>query len=698
MERNLVIDGMRGYLIDLHRGNLPQVNFDGFDREKIRRLIRKSNIDNIMVYAKDHCGYAYYPSKIGPIHPKLESAGFDFLKEVKDIAESEGVDVCIYYSIDTDDYAAKQHPDWQVIDSFGKPVTAGDRWRRCAIAHGYDDYVLTQVGEILSEYHPKGMFFDCFPSVLCFCDKCREHYKAVMGAEMPLGKSADEKWRDLYRYEEKYYWLPFAIKLRTLFNRVSPQTKLTTNGCNPNMPDSIMRLYDYHYAEPWAGNYISAGFVRNTMKSPQIGPGNVGLVYDDTPEEVIKRELLSIGMQGARPFLYSESMRNDASMEEHEWERIGKAYESISQIEKYWKNAEILSDIDILYSQSSHLFAPERKNYDANWWSRGSKHLDNLQAAMALSASCHKGYRVINADKLQSGDRFDRESLAIIPNTPVLTQNAWEAIAQHVRGGGKAVVILDSMPKDEDGNIVKTDTMENLFGCSLLEEDNSFLNNGISSYAKFDKNCPFYNSVAHFPLGVTGTRLKIKADTAEVWAEYIEPVLEVDVSKGMWMAWRPPNPGIKVCGPAVIRNRFGKGEVVLITFDILGMARKKLALETGFANQDAQEWYWPDRFFSLLVNGIMPSKRKVEGVQENVFVNFMHRNGELFIHILNNDKLHGVYPGEAKIVLDKKLYSDIGEIREVYPRKKILDKKICEKTIEIPIETNALYTVYSAKL
>ena len=61
----------RGYLIDHHSPNPPIVTLDKLDVEEYERFFREANINNLMLYCKDHWGVTYYDTKVGKRHPGL---------------------------------------------------------------------------------------------------------------------------------------------------------------------------------------------------------------------------------------------------------------------------------------------------------------------------------------------------------------------------------------------------------------------------------------------------------------------------------------------------------------------------------------------------------------------------------------------------------------------------------------------------
>ena len=79
-------------------------------------------------------------------------------------------------------------------------------------------------------------------------------------------------------------------------------------------------MLDYQFTEPWAGNWLSAIYSRDTARGqyPQLGPGDVSDVYNYRPEAVYRLAAAQIVAGGCRAFLYSGSQHVDGTLEHEE--------------------------------------------------------------------------------------------------------------------------------------------------------------------------------------------------------------------------------------------------------------------------------------------------------------------------------------------------------------------------------------------
>ena len=50
---------------------------------------------------------------------------------------------------------------------------------------GYREYALSQLEEIISNYHPDSLFLDIFGASLCYCDNCRKKFQNRFGYMLP---------------------------------------------------------------------------------------------------------------------------------------------------------------------------------------------------------------------------------------------------------------------------------------------------------------------------------------------------------------------------------------------------------------------------------------------------------------------------------------------------------------------------------
>lgn len=165
--------------LDFHTSPLiPDVGKD-FNAEEFARVLSDAKVQLINIFGKCHHGYAYYPSKVGPVHPSLK---FDLLGAQIEALHKKGIRCPVYTTLVWDEYAAETHPEWLQLDENGRQVGRGPfekmGWKFLCLNSGYIDYFAAQVDEIL-QYNPDGFWFDIvkYNDSGCSCPACMASMK-----------------------------------------------------------------------------------------------------------------------------------------------------------------------------------------------------------------------------------------------------------------------------------------------------------------------------------------------------------------------------------------------------------------------------------------------------------------------------------------------------------------------------------------
>jgi len=353
----------RGYLIDHHSPAPPVVTLDKLSIDEYRAFFRTACISNLMVYCKDHWGYSYYDTQLGVRHPALKQ---DWVAAIRQVLREEGIEFNAYYCLEYDTLAPTLHPEWSLVDAAGQPVRLKGRmakWGMPCYETGYRNQVLGQLREIVSQYQPDSLFLDIFGKSLCYCPSCRARFKREFGYDLPVAgtENLDEyqsldfgaAGQDVNRFLENCAADLFAEIKQTL-KAIDPTLKITINFA-ALYPKRIRDMLDYQFTEPWAGNWLSAAYSRDTARNqfPQLGPGDVSDVYNYRPAAIYRLAAAQIAAAGCRVFLYSGSQHVDGTLEHEEARRIGEAYAEIKAIEPWLTDRELVADVAIIQSDAS---------------------------------------------------------------------------------------------------------------------------------------------------------------------------------------------------------------------------------------------------------------------------------------------------------------------------------------------------------
>ncbi len=103
--------------LDFHTSPLITDVAVDFDAPAFVQTLKDAHVNSINIFAKCHHGMAYYPSKVGPVHPGLK---IDLLGEMIAACHKADILTPVYITVMWDQYAAEQHADWRVLDKNGE--------------------------------------------------------------------------------------------------------------------------------------------------------------------------------------------------------------------------------------------------------------------------------------------------------------------------------------------------------------------------------------------------------------------------------------------------------------------------------------------------------------------------------------------------------------------------------------------------
>lgn len=129
-----------------------------FDADLFAGVLADAGVDNVVLFAKDHYGYAFFRSVTCPPHPHLEA---DFLRLAVEACQERGIQTEAYVSVCLDYQTYKDHPDWAAVNRDGTVA----RWSDVSILLDLasplvEEVTLPLVEEIVEEIPVDGLWFD----------------------------------------------------------------------------------------------------------------------------------------------------------------------------------------------------------------------------------------------------------------------------------------------------------------------------------------------------------------------------------------------------------------------------------------------------------------------------------------------------------------------------------------------------------
>jgi hypothetical protein len=136
-----------------------------------------------------HSGYCYYQSDTIPHIAGLEDR--DVLREAVDRGKEKGIKILAYMNPDG---FALDHPlmaEYAIKKADGSindfTFFASDRMRLACHNHpGYRQFLANMLTEVFTDYKPDGLYVDGLGARICYCEHCKDKYRAMFSEEMPV--------------------------------------------------------------------------------------------------------------------------------------------------------------------------------------------------------------------------------------------------------------------------------------------------------------------------------------------------------------------------------------------------------------------------------------------------------------------------------------------------------------------------------
>lgn len=445
---------MRCVHLDFHTSPDIQGIGERFDKKKFTETVRSSNIDLMTVFAKCHHGYAYYPSKLCPMHPGLS---FNLLGELRDAIHDAGAKAPIYITAGWSRKDADEHPEWHQIDFHTKKaafvgedtLTVTDpnkaledcSWTCLCLAGDYLDYLEALTREVCESFDVSdGIFFDiCFYGEACVCESCQKGMR-----EMGL---APESYEDA----KKYYTLSHVRMMKRLTSVVheySEDAPVFYNG-GADMNRTEYHPYQTHYEledlpTAWGGYDLMPIRAKFFEKYGKLFLGMTGKFHHAWGEfggfkdkESLRYECADMLSVGAS-ISVGDHLHPSGDIDDSTYALIGHAFDYVKKIEKYSENTKAYTNLGLWLSHRD----------------------DSDMGASKLLQTMHLEYDVI-----APGDSLEKYSLIILPDRVTFTDADKEALKSFTENGGKLIASYESIfdetgimkvkPSDADRDFIK---------------------------------------------------------------------------------------------------------------------------------------------------------------------------------------------------------------------------------------------------
>ena len=484
--------------LDFHTTELLAVG-ERFDKEQFKKALRDGAVNSIVVFAKCHHGWCYYPTKIGVMHPGLK---FDLMGEQIKACREAGVRVVAYITGAWSASDAVRHPEWQArsitdghpaythnggVDGYvpGAPESRKPEctWAYMCMSGEYGEHIKALAREVLDNYDVDGLFFDIMAlNIPCACESCK--------AEMArLGYTDDQSGAVAYTVQKKKELFK-ALHDMTVAKRPDCTIFFNSGGASIDQPEyweysTHFEMENLPSSSPEGYDAIvnRSKFFRETGK---VVYGMTGKFHTDWGEfggfkhpDALLQECAAMAAYGVRCDI-GDQLHPSGQMNEDTYKIIGKAYKYIEKIEEYIERGQTNSRLGVMPAKGY----ASREGY-----------------AKLLSDS-HIDYRlVVNTNILPELD------CVIIPSSAILDDDKVSALCDFYDKGGKLVIFGKPAGADELlGKIGYTD-----LGASGLDVD----------YIDYKNKCAEYFPVSPILMYQPARKFGIEGEVlASLWEPY----------------------------------------------------------------------------------------------------------------------------------------------------------------------------------
>ena len=480
-------------LIDNHITDLDPTYMRKFDPEKYVEMILLAGVESSMVYASDHNGNCYYPSKVGHVHAGCGTR--DLFGETVKLLKQNGIVPVAYHTLVYQNEPAARHPEWRTRSISGDRP-AGRYHFCCPNNPEYRAFCRAQIAEIL-QYDVAGIFLDMtFWPEICDCDSCREKYGKPLPETLDW---RDPRWVNFQRFREDSL-AEFAREMTAHARKCRPGIAVThqfspvLHGWFLGQSSGIAAASDYASGDFYGGALQQRLgckiFQAYSRKKPyEFMTSRCVNLHDHTStksdEELFLHAATTLANGGA--YFFIDAINPDGTLSRPFYERLGRI---VSRLEPFRRRVselrpELRAEVGLYFSMASCV--SEEKNgtplvhlHEANANNMGIRQnatLDEVLGTAEILNHLHIPYRIVT-DEMEDLSSFR----ALIVNHAVfMTPEEAGRLREFVRNGGTLIATGKTSLCRRDGESSGNFQLADLFNVDYTGKDA-----GVVSYLAAD--------------------------------------------------------------------------------------------------------------------------------------------------------------------------------------------------------------------
>ena len=578
-------DKFRRTLLDMHIEDWNDEFLSKFDPDDYFEKLKLANIASPMIYVQSHVGLCYWPTKSGYMHRAFRGRE-DAMKRLFEKCRAAGMPTVLYYSLIFNNRAYRDHPEWRMRDLDGHSSRdGGARYGTlCPNSEAYRAFVSEQIQEFSDYFDYDGVFFDMpFWTCVCYCENCRARWAREVGGEMPTVVDwKDERWLLLQR--KRTEWMnEFAMFATQTAKRLKPGTTVEHQWGNSmtnwmyGTDQGITLASDYVGTDLYGGvleqSFACKAWYNMSQNQPfqymtsRCYPALSEHTTTKTLDMLRQCAMLTYMHHGASLFI--DAIDPAGGTDRAVYERIGQVFRETQPYEKYLGRGKMSGEAALYYKVNCRMDVDSPRqvsNAAAFLRDKGSIPLPHRNAIMGAAAALraeHAPFTVVNNYR---EELLKDAPVLVVSDAAAMSQKEEEVLEQYAKNGGKLYLSGRSAPG----------LVQRAFGVQYAGRTKSHIayvaptrvQSPLSDYFSTAypmailENVELYEGV---PRGETlGTVTLPYTDHSIGWQLFV-PAGEQGVGDNFddrFASIHSDPPGIPTNHPALMRVRYGAGEIV----------------------------------------------------------------------------------------------------------------------------------------
>jgi len=417
---------------------------------------------------------AYYPTRI-PFHHRSRWLGDqDLLGEL--IAGCRKLGMVVIVRTDphaTYDDVQAAHPDWIAVDASGQPRrhwASPEMWVTCGLGPYNFEFMTEVKRELMRRYLVDGIFINRWDgSGMCYCEHCRENFKAATGYELPRSANPQDPARRAYILWRQGRLFELWQTWERAVREINPEACVipNTGGGATSALDmkrvgalapTLMadRQARHGLMAPWAIGMNAKEYRAALGRKPVVGIFSVGVEepyrWKDSVQSAAELRLwvADLVANGMRPWY----TKFGAVLHDERWLKpVEDLYRRLADWETYLRNDRPLARVGVVYSQQTG-------------WFVGNQVEDHILGWYQALIEARLPFELVH-DRLLDSAHLSQFKTLVLPNVVALSDAQCRQIEAFVERGGSLVATHQTSLGNELGERRTDFGLAGLFGVSF---------------------------------------------------------------------------------------------------------------------------------------------------------------------------------------------------------------------------------------